>query len=103
VLPRGLRVGAVTGSQGAYRVRPHAELSTLDVVSVLIFDTPALTSTDPPVIPVERALSATPEATQQPPPVPTASVAPLPEGAPILHAGAADGVPPTEGVAQAEQ
>ena len=103
VLPRGLRVGAVTGSQGAFRVRPHAELSTLDVVSVLIFDTPALTSTDLPVVAVERALSATPEATQQPPPVPTASVAPLPERASILHAGAADGVPPTEGVAQAEQ
>jgi rod shape-determining protein MreC len=103
VLPRGLRVGVVTGSQGVFRVRPHAELSTLDVVSVLFFDTPALTSTDPPVVPVERALSATPEVIQEPPPVPTASVEPLAEGAPTKHAGATEGVPPGEGLAQAQQ
>jgi rod shape-determining protein MreC len=103
VLPRGLRVGVVTGSQGVFRVRPHAELSALDVVSVLFFDTPALTSTDPPVVPVERALSATPEVIQEPPPVPTASVEPLPEGAPTKHAGATEGVPPGEGLAQAQQ
>jgi len=103
VLPRGLRVGVVTGSPGAFKVRPHAELSTLDVVSVLFFDTPALTSTDPPVVPPKRALSTTPEGIQELAPVPTASVNPLPEGAPVKHAGAADGVPPGEGVAQAQQ
>jgi rod shape-determining protein MreC len=104
VLPRGLRVGVVTGSQGAFKVRPHAELSTLDVVSVLFFDAPALTSTDPPAVSAERALSPTPDAIQASPPVPTASVEPLPAGAPVKHAGAAaDGVPPGEGVAQAQQ
>ena len=49
-MPRGLRVGVVTGSRGAFKVRPHAELSSLDVVSVLFFDTPALTRTDPPAV-----------------------------------------------------
>jgi rod shape-determining protein MreC len=58
VLPRGLHVGVVTGSPGAYRVRPHAELGSLDVVSVLFFDTPALVTTDPPSIADPRALSA---------------------------------------------
>jgi rod shape-determining protein MreC len=48
VLPRGLRVGVVTGSAGAYRVRPYAELNSLDAVSVLFFDAPALARTDPP-------------------------------------------------------
>src|SRR5680860_139566 len=99
VLPRGLRVGAVTGSPGAFKVLPHAEFSSLDVVSVLVFDTPALTSTDPPAVPVERALSGTPDAIQKPAPVPTASVEPLPKGAPVKHAGAADGASPSEGIA----
>lgn len=103
VLPRGLRVGAVTGSPGAFKVLPHAEFSSLDVVSVLVFDTPALTSTDPPAVPVERALSGTPDAIQKPAPVPTASVEPLPKGAPVKHAGAADGASPSEGIAQAQQ
>lgn len=48
VLPRGLRVGVVTGSPGAYKVRPYAELNSLDAVSVLFFDAPALTPADPP-------------------------------------------------------
>jgi rod shape-determining protein MreC len=103
VLPRGLRVGVVSGSPGAFRVRPHAELSSLDVVSVLFFDAPALVSTDPPAVSVERALSAVPEDIQAPAPAPTASVEPLPLDAPIEHAGAADGAPPGEGVAQAQQ
>jgi rod shape-determining protein MreC len=103
VLPRGLRVGVVTGLPGAFRVRPHAELSSLDVVSVLFFDAPALVSTDPPTIPVERALSAVPEDIQAPAPAPTASVEPLPLGGPIKHAGAVDSPPPSEGVAQAQQ
>lgn len=102
VLPRGLRVGGVTGSAGALKVRPHAELSSLDVVSVLFFDTPALTRTDPPGVPVARALSPAPEDVQAPPPTPTASVDPLPIDSPIKHAGAADGASPGEGVAQAQ-
>src|SRR5262245_29528668 len=73
VLPRGLHVGVVTGSHGAYRVRPHAGLSSLDVVSVLFFDTPTLVTTDPPRIADPRALSAKPEETP-PPPVPTPTV-----------------------------
>jgi rod shape-determining protein MreC len=48
VLPRGLRVGVVQGTPGAYKVRPYAELNALDAVSVLFFDAPALTRTDPP-------------------------------------------------------
>lgn len=48
VLPRGLRVGVVAGSPGAYKVRPYAELNSLDAVSVLFFDAPALTRADPP-------------------------------------------------------
>jgi rod shape-determining protein MreC len=75
VLPRGLYVGVVSGSLGAYRVRPHAELSSLDVVSVLFFDTPTLTTTDPPVLPDPRALSAAPEAT------PAVAAAPSPTAA----------------------
>ena len=102
VLPRGLRVGEVTGAAGALKVRPHAELSSLDVVSVLFFDTPALTRTDPPAVPVTSPLSPMPENGQAPPPTPTASVDPLPIDAPIKHAGAADGASPGEGVAQAQ-
>jgi rod shape-determining protein MreC len=48
VLPRGLRVGVVQGTPGAYKVRPYAELNSLDAVSVLFFDAPALTRADPP-------------------------------------------------------
>jgi len=61
VLPRGLRVGVVAGQPGAYKVRPYAELNSLDAVSVLFFDTPALTRADSPS-PVEGAgaLSAAP-------------------------------------------
>ncbi len=79
VLPRGLRVGVVTGADGAFKVRPHAELSSLDVVSVLFFDTPTLTSTDPPAVPVERALSAMPEDKRTPDAVsaPSAAVEPV--------------------------
>lgn len=48
VLPRGLRVGVVAGSPGAYKIRPYAGLNSLDAVSVLFFDAPALTRADPP-------------------------------------------------------
>ena len=61
VLPRGLRVGVVVGEPGAYRIRPFAELNSLDAVSVLFFDAPALQRTDPAVIAeTGGALSATP-------------------------------------------
>ncbi|HUV33106.1 MAG TPA: rod shape-determining protein MreC [Devosiaceae bacterium] len=102
VLPRGLRVGAVTGSPGALKVRPHAELSALDVVSVLFFDTPALTRTDPPAVPVAGPLSPAPGDNQAPPPTPTASVEPLPADAAIKHVGAVGGASPGDGVAQAQ-
>lgn len=96
-LPRGLRVGMVTGSDGAFKVRPHAELGALDVVSVLFFDTPALVSTDPPAVAADRPLSAAPEDPQTPP-VPTA--ASEPPHMPIKHAGAVENAPPSEGAAQ---
>ncbi|HEX2447298.1 MAG TPA: rod shape-determining protein MreC [Methyloceanibacter sp.] len=104
VLPRGLRVGAVTGSAGALKVRPHAELNALDVVSVLFFDTPALTSTDPPAIDANRALSAKPEDRQAPEAVSatSASIEPVPVSDPVKHAGTA-GAAPSEGMAQAQQ
>jgi rod shape-determining protein MreC len=60
VLPRGLRVGVVAGTPGAYKVRPYAELNSLDAVSVLFFDPPALTRTDSPTIGAPAALSAAP-------------------------------------------
>jgi len=60
VLPRGLRVGVVTGTPGAFKVRPYAELNSLDAVSVLFFDTPALTRADPPEAESAGALSAVP-------------------------------------------
>jgi rod shape-determining protein MreC len=61
VLPRGLRVGVVTGSPNVYKVRPYAELNSLDAVSVLFFDAPALTRTDPPIADTGiGALSAAP-------------------------------------------
>ncbi len=71
VLPRGLRVGAVTGTPGAFKVRPYAELNALDAVSVLFFDTPALVRADPPAESI-RALSGAPvdqasTATERPP------------------------------------
>jgi hypothetical protein len=94
-------VGAVTGSPGALKVRPHAELSSLDVVSVLFYDTPALTRTDPPAVPVAGPLSPAPD-TLAPPPTPTASVEPLPTDSTPKHAGTADGASPGEGVAQAQ-
>jgi rod shape-determining protein MreC len=104
MLPRGLRIGAVTGSPGAYKVRPSAELNSLDVVSVLFFDTPALTTTDPPSIADPRALSATPEGTPSAAasaPRPTAANEQLPMDAAVKQAiGASDGAPAGEARAQ---
>jgi rod shape-determining protein MreC len=103
VLPRGLRVGRVTGSPGAFKVRPHAELSSLDVVSVLYFDTPALTRTDPPPVTAERALSPLPAGAEEPASLPSAAIEPQPADAPIKQAGAIETPAPSEGVAQAQQ
>lgn len=90
VLPRGLRVGVVTGSAGAFKVRPFAELNALDAVSVLFFDTPVLARIDPPLLPSARALSAEPENI-------SSSAAPRPEALigitvdrAVKHAGAAE-------------
>lgn len=95
VLPRGLRVGAVTGSPGAFKVRPYAELNSLDAVSVLFFDAPALTRTDPPVAAAPPSALSAPHAAE-------ASAAPLPVTAAVENSSAS--VPPTgEGHAQAEQ
>jgi rod shape-determining protein MreC len=102
VLPRGLRVGTVTGSPGAYRVRSHADLAALDAVSVLFFDAPALTRTDPPTASLDRALSPSPGATQVPATAPTASVEPAPLDSAIKQAGV-PGTASAESVAQTEQ
>jgi rod shape-determining protein MreC len=104
VLPRGLRVGAVMGSPGAYKVRPGAELNSLDVVSVLFFDTPALTTTDPPSVADPRPLSATPEEVPSAAsaPRPTAANEPIPMDSAVKQAiGAPDGA--SAGEAQAQQ
>ena len=106
VLPRGLRVGVVTSSPGAFKVRTHAELSSLDFVSVLFFDTPALTTTDPPVAPVARALSATPDSVASvpaPAPRPTAANEPLLTDGAIKQVGAAGAASPAGGEAEAQQ
>ncbi len=82
LLPRGLRVGVVTGSPGAYRVRPYAELDALDTVSVLFFDAPALTRTDPAVVVRDEGGEASQAQAPTPRPdarVPVAAVAPTTE------------------------
>jgi rod shape-determining protein MreC len=101
ILPRGLQVGVVTGADGAFKVRPHAELSSLDVVSVLFFDTPALISADPPVAAAEQPLSGVPDDAPEPV-APTASNPTPPDDAAVKHAGASDEANPSEGVAQAQ-
>jgi rod shape-determining protein MreC len=99
ILPRGLRVGVVTGSPGAYKVRPHAALGALDAVSVLFFDTPELVRTDPPAVPLDRALSASPGDTKLPDTVPTASVEEPEMSGAIRQAGTSAAAP----VAQTQQ
>ncbi len=42
IFPRGLRIGAVSESEGGPRVIPHARLDALEHVSVLFFETPSL-------------------------------------------------------------
>ena len=101
VLPRGLRVGVVTGSPGAYKVRPHADLGALDAVSVLFFDTPELVRTDPPAVPFDRALSSSPDGTKVPT-VPTASVDDSKMTGAMNEAGASAAAPGAS-VAQTQQ
>jgi len=82
VLPRGLRVGVVSGTAGDYKVRPYAKLNSLDAVSVLFFDAPAITRADPPAAGDAGALSAAPggrgEAAVTGASRPVAAVAPIP-------------------------
>jgi rod shape-determining protein MreC len=42
LFPRGLRIGTVVGDANNLRVRPHAALDTLEFLSVLFHETPAL-------------------------------------------------------------
>jgi hypothetical protein len=93
----------VAGAKGAYKVRPHADLSALDIVSVLFFDTPALATTDPPAAAAQRPLSKTPEDNEkagEPGEANTGSG--LPSGGTIQQAGAATGSQ-TVGSAQTQQ
>ena len=100
VLPRGLRVGVVTGTPGALKVKPFAKLNSLDAVSVLFFDTPALQRADPQVAAAPAALSAFP--TDKADRAATASAS-LPIAAIMEHVGAAGAVPSVGGQVQAER
>lgn len=42
LFPRGLRIGVVEGEKGSYRVRPHANLDTIEFLSVLFYESPTL-------------------------------------------------------------
>ena len=98
-LPRGLRIGVVAGSPGAYKVRPYAELNALHAVSVLFFDPPALTRANPPVVDGTRALSLAPSDR----PGTAAASASLPVATATKHAGTAGGIPAGGGQAQGER
>jgi rod shape-determining protein MreC len=102
VLPRGLRVGVVTGSPSAFRVRPYAELNSLDAVSVLFFDTPALSSTDPSAIQGARVLSPASVSESATVAGTATSTDARPLEAAVKHAGAAATATADEGQAQAE-
>ena len=99
VLPRGLGVGVVAGEPGAYTVRPFAELNSLDVVSVLFFDAPALKRTDPAVIADKGgALSAAPQPDPEEDRTAAAPAVPLPPVA-SMAAPAASMSPPVASIA----
>ncbi len=101
VLPRGLRVGVVVGEPGAFKIRPFAELNSLDAVSVLFFDAPALKRTDPEIVAGNRGpLSAPPEAEPEEDRTAVAPRAPLPPVAAISPDAMAQ---PIAGQAQAER
>jgi hypothetical protein len=97
-----LRVGLVTGSPGAYKVRTHADLGALDAVSVLFFDTPELVRTDPPAVPLDRALSASPADPKVPDTVPTAS-AEQPNVTGAIKQAETSAAAPAASVAQTQQ
>lgn len=106
VLPRGLRVGVIVGEPGGFKIRPFAELNSLDAVSVLFFDAPAIMRTDPEVVAGNGGpLSATPEPepeadrTAAAPQVPLAPIAAI---SPAAISPAAIS-PPIAGQAQAER
>jgi rod shape-determining protein MreC len=106
VLPRGLRVGTVTGTAGTFRVHPYADLRALDVVSVLFFDTPELESSDPVAGPIDGPLSATPAsaASTVAPPSPAEPVSSVnPVGSAVKHAGAEENDSGVVEKAQADQ
>jgi rod shape-determining protein MreC len=62
VLPRGLRVGLVVGGPGAFKVSLHTKPNDVEFVSVLFFDTPALSAINSGAAPASsaRALSSEP-------------------------------------------
>ena len=96
VLPRGLSIGVITGEQGAYKVRPNAQLNALNAVSVLFYDAPALTRTDPPVVTNRGGvLSSAPQAASHEDRTAAGDIAPR---LPIAAMS-----PPGEGQAQAER
>ena len=70
-------------------------------MSVLFFDTPTLTSTDPPAVSLERALSAMPEDKRTPDALSAPSAAIEPVRNLLEHTGAGD-LAPAEGIAQAQ-
>ncbi|ODR98765.1 hypothetical protein AUC68_06025 [Methyloceanibacter methanicus] len=105
-----LGVGVVAGKPGAYTVRPFAELNSLDVVSVLFFDAPALKRTDPAVVADKGgALSAAPrpepedDRTAAGPAVPLPPVASMAAPAASVSPPVASISPPVVGQAQAER
>ena len=87
VLPRGLRVGVVEGTPGAFKVSPYTRPSDIEFVSVLYFDSPALSNglSGVTLAPSAQALSA-------PPPNVTGAARPAAQAQPIglglQHAGA---------------
>jgi rod shape-determining protein MreC len=46
LFPRGLRIGTVVDTPRGLRVKPHANLDTLEYVSVLFYQSPQLELTD---------------------------------------------------------
>lgn len=57
MLPRGLQIGVVAGSDKPYRVRTHASLGDLEFVSVLFYDSPVVAQQTYPSTAGKPALS----------------------------------------------
>ncbi|MEM8743833.1 MAG: rod shape-determining protein MreC [Pseudomonadota bacterium] len=47
LLPRGLQIGVVSGASKPHRVRTHATLGELELVSVLFYDSPVVAAQEP--------------------------------------------------------